>query len=190
VGVVALVLVGILIYLKSSVVIRAGNGRAPITWVSTPGNAGTVIFHPQDFAGDIGGHALTGRVTISVITRGHSSFVADEPASSTIVINRHKGRFAGKPFGIDQPFRPYAAESASNSPFVYGGTYDGQQIHVTLGNLPRPELTSSMVRLSRSTGKWIPFFGTIGEWQVKGFFHSPIGSGRTRPVTVLYMVSS
>jgi hypothetical protein len=64
--VIAIVIVGIILFNKASAALSAGTGTATITWTSAPNNGDSAGNPPQSFSGNISGHPASGVSTFAL----------------------------------------------------------------------------------------------------------------------------
>jgi hypothetical protein len=179
--VVVVVIVGIFVFSEASAAISAGSGTATITWTPAPNNGNTIGNPPQSFAGNIGGHSVSGVATLTLPTGSTNPFLTTTGASKDVQVFRYKGSFAGKSFDIGVLIgTPLSPSSSGAESFTITGTYDGQTVHADLGAPTNPNLSSPP----------IPFHGTIGKWKVTGAIHGPTGTSQKQTATATYTVSS
>jgi hypothetical protein len=64
--VIAIVIVGIIVFNEASAALSAGSGTVTITWTPAPNNGDTTGNQPQSFSGNIGGHSVSGVATFTL----------------------------------------------------------------------------------------------------------------------------
>jgi hypothetical protein len=190
--VIALVIVGILVFNMESAALSAGSGTATITWIRAPDNGNSSSNPPQPFTGTIGGHAVSGVATFSgaaTITEpiengSGSEIVSGRSGIATIPYFHYRGTLAGKAFDLGLSFGIPKSGGAGLqlTDFVISGTYDGNKVSATI---EPPTKTSSINQSSPP----LPFHGTIGKWKVTGTIHLPSGTNK-QTATATYTLTS
>jgi hypothetical protein len=171
--VIAIVIVGIIVFNEASAALSAGSGTVTITWTPAPNNGDTTGNQPQSFSGNIGGHSVSGVATFTLPSTSNP-LKGSTPFLQNVQYFHYKGTFAGKPFALG------VGISTKQVAFVITGTYDGQTVKAVVGLPASPNLRSPP----------IPFHGTIGKWKVTGIIHSPTGTSQMQTATATYTVSS
>jgi hypothetical protein len=178
--VIAVVIVGTVMFNKVSAALSAGSGTATITWVPVPNNGNTTVNPPQSFRGTVGGHPVSGVASVTLPTTFNP--LNGPSGIENVQLFHYRGTFAGKPFvlGVSIGAPQGVAISGQQGDFVITGTYDGQMVKAVLGPPASPNQTSPP----------IPFHGTIGKWSVTGTIHFPVGSSQMQIAKATYRLSS
>jgi hypothetical protein len=188
--VIALVVVGILVFNMASAALSAGSGTATITWIQAPDNGNSSSNPPQPFTGTIGGHAVSGVATFSgaaTITEpiengSGSEIVSGRSGVATIQYFHYRGTFAGKAFdlGLSIGIPKSGGAGLQITDFVISGTYAGDKVSATI-EPPKSSINQSSPPLA--------FHGTIGKWKVTGTIHLPSGTNK-QTATATYTLTS